>query len=58
MYLVNLEFDPSKQRHIYDNKISDAFYDSLEGLLNDLRTVTLVSFGDRNAMTHLTEHVF
>jgi len=47
MYSVNLEFDSSKQRQSYDNKISDAFCDSLEGLLNDLRTVTLVSFGDR-----------
>lgn len=31
------------QRQTQDAKLSDAFYESLEGLLNDLRTVTLVT---------------
>ena len=31
------------QRQFFDTKLSDPFYDSLEGLLHDLRTVTVVS---------------
>ena len=31
-----------RQRQCHDTKISDAFYDSLDGLLQDLRTVTPV----------------
>jgi transcriptional activator SPT7 len=30
------------QRQGYDNKASEPFYDSLEGILHDLRTVTMV----------------
>lgn len=30
------------QRQGYDNKVSEPFYESLEGLLHDLRTVTMV----------------
>ena len=34
--------DTSLQRQFYDAKLADPFYDSLEGLLHDLRTVTMV----------------
>jgi transcriptional activator SPT7 len=40
-----------KQRQGHDPKLSDPFYDSLEGLLVDLRTVTMVS---RTTMTSRT----
>ena len=37
------------QRQGYDNKVSEPFYDSLEGILHDLRTVTMVR------LTHRTQ---
>jgi hypothetical protein len=30
------------QRQSYDSKLTDPFYDSLEGLLMDLKTITIV----------------
>jgi hypothetical protein len=35
-------YDVFVQKQCYDAKLSDPFYDSLEGLLLDLRTVTMV----------------
>ena len=32
----------SAQRQCHDTRVTDAFYDSLDGLLQDLRTVTMV----------------
>lgn len=48
------------QRQSYDTKVSDPFYDSLEGLLHDLRTVTMVcvdSACSPSCPTHITHRI-
>ncbi|KAG2114014.1 hypothetical protein BD769DRAFT_1490209 [Suillus cothurnatus] len=41
------------RRQSFDAKVSEPFYDSLEGLLHDLRTVTMITTTRRHSLSQL-----